>query len=64
MNLNVGDMIQSNANKAVGIIIRINDRYKGTTWITINWIETNKQEAYTATYPFDYVFGSTFIKVS
>lgn len=65
MNLKVGDMIQSNANKAVGIIMRISEQYvDNTPWITIKWMETNKKKAYTATYPYDYLFGTTFHKVS
>ncbi len=65
MNLKVGDMIQSNANKVVGIIIRISEQYvDNTPWITIKWMDTNNKAGYTSTYPYDYLFGTTFHKVS
>lgn len=65
MNLKVGDMIGSNANKAVGIIMRISEQYvDNTPWITIKWIDTDKKAGYTSTYPYDYLFGTTFYKVS
>ena len=65
MNLKVGDMIQSSANKAVGVIVRISEGYvDNTPWITINWMATDKKAGYTSAYPYDYLFGSTFHKVS
>lgn len=66
MNLKVGDMIQSSANKAVGVIVRISEGYMddNTPWITINWMDTDKKAGYTSTYPYDFLFGSTFLKVS
>lgn len=71
MNLKVGDMIQSNANKSVGIIVRISEQraiseqyVDNTPWITIKWMDTDKKAGYTSTYPYDYLFGTTFHKVS
>ena len=66
MNLKVGDMIQSSANKAVGVIVRISEVYMddNTPWITIKWMDTDKKAGYTSTYPYDFLFGSTFLKVS
>lgn len=65
MNLKVGDMIQSSANKSVGIIMRINEQYvDNTPFITIKWMDTDKKAGYTSTYLYDYLFASTFCKVS
>jgi len=35
-----------------------------TPWITIKWMDTDKKAGYTSTYPYDFLFGSTFLKVS
>jgi len=63
MNIKVGDMIKANPNNAVGIVVRISERYE-EKWIAIKWMDTDNKAGYTSTYPYDFVFVTTFVKVS